>query len=1118
MILIENDLKWNNNIYALAFYTYLTYMKVDIDVNDINFVGYNNGKYYKYHIDLNVNKTFYQILSTINSFEIAEESIDVSMLNVLILEKEIDIDKNKFDIIANIDDNKLIVDFIKNFSYNQINNFQKYFPRILKKIVENGDCVLSSFSILNKYEINELKSIYNTKIPYNQNRTIIDDFYKHLAKNGDKPFILFNKREYTYLDIEKESNKISNMLNSVGFNNGNGVIIYLPRSNTLVSTILGVFKCGGYYIPVDISSPIERLCNIQEDSKSNIIMTSDKNYSSLREYFKNTDVKVLNIADLNKYSECLNDEPHMVNKNDPCYMIYTSGTTGKPKGVLICHKNIANFVSNNIFEKETKNIAEPCMISVNKVGFDAFVGDILLSIALGFKIAIATEEELENSNLFCELVNSSKANIIQTTPTRLKLSIMDNNPHIIKKFKVIGCGGEKLSKELIREIYRYNENANIINLYGPSETTVWSTQSLVSAGQSGIGLPIQNTSCYVLNRFKKLLPRFEIGVLYIGGDGLGCYCFDKDAQKEKFVTVDGIDGVIYNTGDMVFIDDAGFINYSARVDFQVKINGVRIELSEIETVAKKIKNLKDCVAEVKNIDGVGKRIVLYYISDGVIDSEVFSNELKILPSAYIPSYYVKLDKFPLTSSNKINKKELPMPQINVNTIVNPKTQCEIDIFNICRKIRSCVDFGINNKLCEIGFDSLDMISIVSEIQNVGYDISANLSKLLDSSNTIEKMAKIIENKGTQNEKNNYPNILFNEYRNLYKCKTILLTGSSGFLGVHVLEKILSTTDSYVYCLCHKTNLASIYNKYFKKEIDESRVKVLYGDLYLDNFGLSDDDYELLTSVDSIINCAAYVKYFGDSSTFYNTNILSVKKLIKFAIKNKIVLNHISTLSVLGDEFKYIDEHCFYVGQDKAFENQYIKSKFGAEYEIFKNIYSGLNFRIIRIGRLAWRHTDGVFQFNKDSNEFYSTLKLFIELKKVPQSIVDEMLEISPVDYCADAIVKLVNQKYANGIFHLMNEKKVKIIDIINSLNKYGQDIEVVGDDTFISAFNGIEDGSLKKIIKICCFRNSNFVIENNDGIQNKITAKILHDENFNWPKLSDKYFELFLKNVLDCNN
>ena len=135
------------------------------------------------------------------------------------------------------------------------------------------------------------------------------------------------------------------MLSDAGLNRGNGVIIYLPRSSILISCILGVFKRGAYYIPVDISSPIERLYNIQDDSKSNIIITNDKNYSELCNHFKNTEVNILNIADFCEFSDCLNGEPCLINKNDSCYMIYTSGTTGKPKGVLIKHKNIANFVS-----------------------------------------------------------------------------------------------------------------------------------------------------------------------------------------------------------------------------------------------------------------------------------------------------------------------------------------------------------------------------------------------------------------------------------------------------------------------------------------------------------------------------------------------------------------------------------------------------------------------------------------------------------------------------------------------------------------------------------------------------------------------------------------------------
>jgi len=808
-------------------------------------------------------------------------------------------------------------------------------------------------------------------------------------------------------------------------------------------------------------------------------------------------------------------------------MIYTSGTTGKPKGVRISNKNIANFVSNNILQISVKNagIESPCIIAPNKVGFDAFVGDMLLSVSCGFKIVMASEEELVNPHLFVKAIKKNRVNLIQTTPTRLNMSVLNYSPETLKRFKVIVCGGEPLVDEVIKQISTYATDSTLINVYGPTETTVWSAAANITAGDKGIGFPAQNTRCYILNRFQKFIPNYETGILYIGGDGLGCYCFDPINQKEKYIYVEGIDEQIYNSGDTAYLDNKYFLIYGSRADSQVKINGVRIELGDIESLAKRSPHIKDCAAAVKDIPSVGRRLALFYTSDSNIEISTFRTLLSQLPDAYIPSYFIRLSVLPLTSSNKIDRKSLPIPEIeNNDEIVLPTTKLEKVLYAAINQLLDenglKTAISINTPISNYGINSHQKGSINSYLESKGFSFP-DAHKLINVHKSIFEISKSLE--ATTKQKTivyDFPKHSFERYLKKGQISRVLLTGAAGFLGSHVLASLLINTKAEIICLYHNSSISEIFEKYHTDVVlDEKRVKYVYGTLSEKNFGLSDDDLELVESVDSIINCAAFVKYYGEEETFYKSNVLSVKNLCEFAIKNKIVLNHISTLSVLGSEAnREITEKDFWFGQNEIFNNQYVESKFLAENEIIKSAENGLKYRVFRVGRLAWRR-DGIFQHNCNENEFYATLKIFEHLNLVPKELLDISIEISPIDGCANAIVMLSSGNIINGTFHIMNDNLVTLSFIIECMNESGCRIKSVPMTKFMQEYNRIPDyktntirdddqareSIYKSVTNVCCISENEFHIEHNDYITNNLTKKALPTR-FKWPEIDCEYF------------
>ena len=275
-------------------------------------------------------------------------------------------------------------------------------------------------------------------------------------------------------------------------------------------------------------------------------------------------------------------------------------------------------------------------------------------------------------------------------------------------------------------------------------------------------------------------------------------------------------------------------------------------------------------------------------------------------------------------------------------------------------------------------------------------------------------------------------------------------------------------------------------------------------------GWAENNLEIINSADSIINCAAYVNYFGNKEIYENSNVESVKNLINFAIKKNIILNHVSTLSILGNEKikERITERDLYFNQNID-ANQYIKSKFLAEVEIRKAASKGLKYRVFRIGRLTWRIKDKKFQKNFESNEFYESLKLFIEMQQVPENIMNTIIEISPVDYCAEAICKLTRQNKLNGVFHVYNDNFLTMQEIIEYLNNYGHNIKIISSTEFMREFRKRTDElKTRNMIHIS---NNQYEMESNSAINNEITKKLLDSDDFKWPIISKDYFNIFKK-------
>jgi acyl-coenzyme A synthetase/AMP-(fatty) acid ligase/acyl carrier protein len=420
---------------------------------------------------------------------------------------------------------------------------------------------------------------------------------------------------------------------------------------------------------------------------------------------------------------------------------------------MIKHSSVVNYTHNN--EKGIMRLAFDMgysrIVSVTNLVFDICVTEIILPLVNGMTTYIANHNEQEVVKNFEELILKHKIEILQTTPSRMKLFLVDSNrTEYLKQLKFIMLGGEKVDATLIRQLKQYTE-AVIENVYGPTETTVWSTSSVINDLNEDenitIGKPIANTQVYILDGMK-LCAIDEKGELCISGDGLAKgYLNLPELTEKKFVDNPFGDGKLYRTGDMASWREDGNINFFGRIDDQIKIRGFRIELGEIENVIRKIDEVKDVVVVARDNKSDDREINAYIISDNSAISKKVREELKsYLPEYMIPAKIVKIDQFPINANDKVDREALPeIKEINKNGYVPPTTPLEEEMVELWKDMLLIDSIGIDDNFLELGGHSLIASKMAYRI-NENYNINLSMVEFLTQGLTVRTLSQVIEEK------------------------------------------------------------------------------------------------------------------------------------------------------------------------------------------------------------------------------------------------------------------------------------------------------------------------------------------------------------------------------------
>ncbi|NBI30069.1 non-ribosomal peptide synthetase [Chengkuizengella marina] len=596
-----------------------------------------------------------------------------------------------------------------------IDRIGNHFKNIISAISENPEVGIQSIQLVTKDELKQMTDEFNnTSMKYQHHKLIHQLFEEQVKRDENKIAAVCGDQKITYGKLNEKANQLANTLRSHGVNSGSLVGIMLHRSIDMFVGILGVLKAGGAYLPIDPEHPSQRIQYMLKDAQAEIILLHPRFKESI-----NTGTKILYYEDRLFTGESNNLVPVNSSK-DLAYTIYTSGSTGKPKGVMISHQAIHNFIEAMCAEIPFRS--NKTILALTTISFDIFVLETILPLVKGLKVVIADEYEQMDPIALNQLIVDQAVDMIQITPSRLKMLITQDPKMIfLEQVKEIMIGGEALPVHLLETIKQFS-NLKIFNMYGPTETTVWSCVSnLTEKSKVDIGKPIANTQVYILDENNQCKPMGIPGELCISGDGLALGYLNKEQlTAEKFTDHPFIKGQkIYHTGDLAKWDDDGTIEYMGRTDFQVKIRGYRIELEEIETVILNNKLVQEVVVIGKEDTYGNQYLCAYYVSKENIPKETLMNDLvKELPDYMIPSHFICLDHLPLNQNGKVDRKALPEPDLLVNSkeiYVEPQLSTEKKLAQIWEEILGVSKVGLNDHFFHLGGHSLKSITLYTRM-------------------------------------------------------------------------------------------------------------------------------------------------------------------------------------------------------------------------------------------------------------------------------------------------------------------------------------------------------------------------------------------------------------------
>ncbi|MFD3373822.1 amino acid adenylation domain-containing protein [Streptomyces sp. NPDC058697] len=887
-------------------------------------------------------------------------------------------------------------------------------------------------------------------------RPVLDLIAEHAARSGGSIAVEHDGRSVTYAELLGAARELARRLAGRGVGRGDLVTVALPRGIDAVTAILGVLLSGAAYSPLDPTAPPARRKELLDDARPALVLTAGAHAG---EY---ADHAVLALGE--PHPGPGTSQPTAPAPEDLAYVLHTSGSTGRPKGVEIDHRALAHFVAGATHRYGPDRSDR--VLQFAPLHFDTSVEEVFLTLCAGATLVVRSDDMTDSVPGFLDACARLRISFLDL-PTaywhELAYAVSTGTAALPAEVRTVVIGGEAALPERVdRWRKAVGTSVRLLNTYGPTEATVVATVAdlhdpTLAPGDVPIGLPLPGTRAAVVD-----------GELHLLGDNLAAgYRGDRIPDASRFAPLDSLAGAprAYRTGDLVRIGDDGQLRYLGRSDTEFKISGHRVHPAEVESALLSHPGVRDAAVIGQLLDDGTRRLVAHVVPDGPAPTvALIRDHLRTaLPAAMVPSSFEFLDRLPRTSSGKIDRNALagPAPDPAVARTAASDTELQGTIVGIWQQVLRSAAVSARDDVFDLGAQSLQAIQVANRL---GVELRREVKVAwLFQYPTPAELARFLEEQEQEQTRvqarsaaSGLPAALLSDTvldpdirpgdgpRAGGNRDRILLTGATGFVGVHLLAELLTSTDAEIVCTVRAANpgeaTARIQQALETHRIDlpdaaRKRITAVPADLTRPRLGLGEAQFaELARTCGAIVHNGATVSIMREYATLRAANTESTKDLLRMAAARSIPLHFVSTLSVAPPLGLAPEVPEAFLIPHPGLRHGYQQSKWAAERLLEQAAERGLPVTVHRLGRIVGPHTTG---YVNERDFLWSVLRAGVPAGIVPDLFDEETW--TPVDHVAKAVVHLcLGQRPPTAtVFNHAATAPVRLSDVYGWLGEYG---------------------------------------------------------------------------------
>jgi len=901
--------------------------------------------------------------------------------------------------------------------------------------------------------------------------SMTDLFSKRVMETPEHRALISESQSISYAELESRSNQLAHYLIRLGVSPGEPVGLAMNHSPGLVISMLAILKTGAFYVPIDMHYPEERIRFILADARIRLLLTQSESDVYVRHLFAQS-------INIDEAAPIIHQQPFFRPQNDiepsgPAYMMYTSGTTGTPKGVLIPHRAVAHLT----FQPSFLSLQSSDIVAfLSSISFDSSTLEIWSALLNGLTLAVPARARL-SPDVVANTISTLQVSIIFLTPGLFNLMV-EEHLQCLASVRYIISGGDVMSPAIAHRALRHLPNTKIINGYGPTENTIFTTTyQLPNAWDKNntipIGEPVAGTFLDIINKNGDSVAAGQAGELIVGGDGL-CqgYWQRDDLNKSRFIEKGG--KLYFRTGDVVRKRQDGQIEFIGRADKQVKIRGFRIELGEIENVLLQHSDIKAAIVTAAEVTAGDKRLIAYLIPEPQKElrlSDIRTFISQRLPEFMTPAHYIVREAFPLTHNGKIDRDKLhalcfERPDLGVDYI-EPSQPLEEALCHLWSELLRTKPVGTRDHFFEMGGNSVLAAKAVVQMQPLlqkhlpSYAPNRFPSTALYEHPTIQSLMQLLE-QGPAEVRGEFaadvslddgirPSQAFQP--DSFAQRAVLLTGSTGFLGAYLIKELISAyedEDIQIYCMVRARDeqhaLQRIQSNMEKYSLWEERyldyIRAFAGQLELPRFGLSSGQFRKLAyNIDAIYHNGAKVNYVQSYALHKETNVTGTENILAFACEGRPKPVHfLSTIAVFGPAgydsktkcvYEDADLDSFFMSVQK--DMGYSQSKWVAERLVWEASRRGVPVTVFRPGFIMGDSQTGI---NNTEDYMARLIKGCVQLRAFAD-LPHQRKEFVPVDFVSRSIVAIGRTPASFGkAYHLVppHQQSMDLCDFFQKIN------------------------------------------------------------------------------------